>query len=157
MVIRLVPGFSLAAITLAWLPSFAFVLTLEGGNGVQVQTAAALYASTGDGLKEIVEAGMRTQAGEKIADLGNPAIANDGTVVFGALVQTEDRGYWRILRADPKATGQIKTAIEEEQVSDRCRPVITSDPRVAIGGDGSIVFVANDTTGNSVPAYARAS
>jgi hypothetical protein len=37
MVIRLVPGLSLAAIALAWLPSFAFVLTLEGGNWVQVQ------------------------------------------------------------------------------------------------------------------------
>jgi len=50
-----------------------------------------------------------------------PAIANDGTVVFGAMVQTQGRGYWRILRADPKATGQINAAIDDEQVSEYSR------------------------------------
>jgi len=45
--------------------------------------------------------------------------------------------------------GRIEELFNAAAFMEGCRPVITSDPRVAIGGDGSIVFVASDERGKS--------
>ena len=132
--------------------ALAFMLTMEGPGGPRVETASALYAAAPDGqIKKVLDAGTRVAGGGVIADLGNPAIETDGSLIFGALLQFDKRIEWRILRAGSMggSRGRIEELFNATAFMEGCRPAITSDPRVAIGGDGSIVFVAGDERGRS--------
>jgi hypothetical protein len=132
--------------------ALAFMLTMEGPEEPRVETASVLYATAPDGqIKRVLDAGTRVADGGVIADFGNPAIASDGSLIFGALLQFDKRVEWRILRADSmeSSRGRIEELFNAAATMEGCRPLITSDPRVAIGGDGSVVFVAADERGRT--------
>ena len=132
--------------------ALAFMLTMEGPEEPRVETASVLYATTPDGqIKKVLDAGTRVADGGVIADFGNPAIAADRSLIFGALLQFDKRVEWRILRADSmeSSRGRIEELFNAAATMEGCRPLITSDPRVAIGSDGSVVFVASDERGRT--------
>jgi len=132
--------------------ALAFMLTMGGAGGPRVETASVLYATTSDGqIKKVLDAGTRVAGGGVIADFGNPAIASDGSLIFGALLQFDKRVEWRILRADSmdSSRGRIEELFKVAATMEGCRPLIKSDPRVAIGSDGSVVFVASDERGRT--------
>src|SRR5262245_63302431 len=111
-------------------PALAFMLTMEGPDEPGVETASALYATTPDGqIKKVLDAGTRVADGGVIADFGNPAIASDGSLIFGALLQFDKRVEWRILRADSmdSSRGRIEELFNAAATIEGCRPQITSD------------------------------
>lgn len=124
--------------------AYPFVITLDGHDGLRVETAAALYAGSGSRLRKVVEVGMHTPGGGVIEDLGNPAIASHGAVVFAAQVRTGSKADWKIFRTGLDADSRLEAALDDASVSDQCRAVLQVDPGVAAASDGSLAFVAND-------------
>jgi len=131
--------------------AFAFRLSMDGGNSLRVETPAALYVSDAAGnLVKIVARGARVPGGGTIADFGIPAVAADGSVIFGADLRGEAVG-WRIFRADPSASGgvRIAPALGNSEGTAACRPQLKSDPQPVTTGVGSFVFIASDQFGRS--------
>jgi hypothetical protein len=129
----------------------AFRLNMEGGNSLRVETPAALYASDAAGhLVKIIARGAGVPGEGTIADFGIPAIAADGSVIFGADLRGEVVG-WRIFRADPNASGgvRIAPALGNSEGTAACRPLLKSDPQPVATGVGSFVFIASDQFGRS--------
>ena len=129
----------------------AFRLTMDGGNSLRVETPAALYASDAAGHQvKIIARGARVPGGGTIADFGIPAVAADGSVIFGADVRGEAVG-WRIFRGDPNALGDVRIApaLDDSEGTAACRPQLKSDPQPVATGVGSFVFIASDQFGRS--------
>jgi hypothetical protein len=144
-------GFLIAVALVAASEASAFRLTMNGGNSLRVETPAALYVGDAAGhLVKIVARGARVPGGGTIADFGIPAIATDGSVIFGADVRGEAVG-WRIFRADPTASGRVRIApaLGNSEETAACRPLLKSDPQAVAAGVGSFVFIASDQLGRS--------
>jgi hypothetical protein len=144
-------GVVIAVVLVAAPDASAFRLSMNGGNSLRVETPAALYASDAGGrLVKIVARGARVPGGGTIADFGIPAVAADGSVIFGADLRGEAVG-WRIFRADPDPSGgvRIAPALGNSEGTPACRPLLKSDPQAVASGIGSFVFVASDQFGRS--------
>ncbi|MBV8137496.1 MAG: hypothetical protein JO121_17985 [Deltaproteobacteria bacterium] len=148
---KMFAGFAIVVIALTVAAAHAFVITPDGENGLHVETPSALYASSTKGLTKVLETGKRVPAGGEIADLGNPALAPDGTLVFGALVNNAGKLEWRLLEVDPNSPPPVhlKEALSGATLTTQYRPVFPADPRVSIAGDGAIEFVASDQFGRA--------
>jgi hypothetical protein len=145
-------GFLIAMALLATQDASAFRLRMDGGNSLQVDTPAALYASDAGGhLVKIVGRGARVPGGGTIADFGTPAIATDGSVYFGADVRSEGSAAWRIFRADPNAAGGVRVTLvlRDSEKPTACRPLPKSDPQPVASADGSFVFIASNQLNRS--------
>jgi hypothetical protein len=141
-----------AAALLRTSAALAFMITMQGPDDARIETASGLYATVPDGrLKKIIDTGAQVAGGGVIADFGNPAIASDGSLFFPALLQFGKKFEWRILRAYLMEGSRARTEelFDTRTLVGGCRPNISSDPRIAIGGDGSIVFIAGDQHGRS--------
>jgi hypothetical protein len=129
----------------------AFRLSMDVGNSLRVETPAALYTSDAAGhLVKIVARGARVPGGGTIADFGIPAIAANGSVIFGADLRGEAVG-WRIFRAQFNASGAVRIApaLVGAKGTESCRPLLKSDPQPVVIGDGSLTFIASDQVGRS--------
>ena len=147
-VFRMTLSFMAAAGFFGISSALAFMINLEG----VVETPSALYASTPDGhLVRVLEAGASAPTGGTISEIGVPAVAPDGSLIFGAEVSVQDKVGWQIFRADPNGRNgvRIERVLEDSQMPRGCRPVLKTDPYVVAGSDGSIVFIANEEHGKS--------
>ena len=128
--------------------ALAYMLDWEGG----VETPSALYASAPGGhLVRILEAGASAPNGGTISEIGVPALALDGSLIFGAEVRKRDEVGWQIFRAYPAVgeAARIELVLNDSTMQPGCRPVLKTDPYAVAGSDGSIVFVAGDEYGGS--------
>lgn len=139
------------AIALPVTAAMAFVITPDGDRGLRVTTPSALYVGSDGVLKKVLDTGIGVPGGGEIADLGNPAIAPDGKVIFGALVANAGKVEWRLFRVEPSAIPEIRLEEVLKGVTLVCqhRPVFRSDPRVEISGDGSLAFATSDEFGTA--------
>ncbi|MBV8138645.1 MAG: hypothetical protein JO121_23905 [Deltaproteobacteria bacterium] len=144
-------GVLIAVVLVAAPDASAFRLSMNGGNSLRVETPAALYVTDpGGSLLKIVTRGASVPGGGTIADFGIPAIAADGSVIFGADLRGEHVG-WRIFRADLNASGgvRIARALGDSERGAACRPVLKSDLQPVVTGDGSLAFIASDQLSRS--------
>ena len=86
-----------------------------GAHACYVIAPRSLYVSDAGGrLVKIATRGAYVPGGGTIADFGIPAVAGDGSVIFGADVRGE-AVVWRIFRADPQRIGRRSDRIRTRQ------------------------------------------
>jgi hypothetical protein len=99
-------------------------------------------------LIKLLERGAPAPDGGTISDIGVPALALDGSVIFGAEVTGPDKTEWRIFRANPLAREpRVEPFLDHRSMHPGCRPSLKIDPRISASADGSVVFVGNEERG----------
>lgn len=145
-----------AAILLAASHAGAITLTLGGPEPESVSPVADLtstiWASTPDGiLVQIAAVGAAAPGGGTFSEMGVPAIAPDGQVIFGAEVSdAKSVARWEIFRGDLKAPpgSRVVRALESGAASPGCVPNIKLDPYPVAGSNGAIAFIAPEASGS---------
>jgi hypothetical protein len=145
-----------AAILLAASHAGAITLTLGGPDPESVSPAADLtstiWVSTPDGiLVQIAAVGAAAPGGGTFSEMGVPAIAPDGQVIFGAEVSDANSvARWEIFRGDLNAPSdrRVVRALESGAGSPGCVPNIKLDPYPVAGSNGAIAFIAPEASGS---------
>jgi hypothetical protein len=133
----------------------AFVLGMggvssQGGFEVNVgDQTDALYARSHDGREQLIaQSDVGYNGLPPFRDLGMPSIADDGSVVFGAMISENGRPRWILLRVNAAAT---KWTISRKSVPKPGGafpgPVLDVDPTPAQDSGGGITFVGGDSSG----------
>ena len=125
----------------------AYLLNLEGG----IETPGALYAQAPNGrLVKLLQRGASAPQGGTISDIGVPALAPDGSVIFGAEVTEPDKIEWRIFQVNPLShEPRVEPLLDDRPMNLGCRPALKIDPRLSTGADGSVAFVGNEERGGA--------
>ncbi len=143
------------AILIVARPARAVVFNIgapERSAGVDMNTASALYASSGrDGAATMIaQLGAIAPGGDVFEDLGVPSISPEGDVVFGAETVGQDgRPRWDIYRANVGAKGnqRIVRVLDETTMPDNCHPNFKVDPYAIAGAKGVVAFLAPEASG----------
>ena len=134
----------------------AITLTLGGPEPESVLPApdltSTIWVSTPDGiLVQIAAVGAAAPGGGTFSEMGMPAIAPDGQVIFGAEVSDANSvARWEIFRGDLNAPAdkRVVRALESASASPGCVPNIKLDPYPVAGSNGAIAFIAPEASGS---------
>jgi hypothetical protein len=145
-----------AAILLAASHAGAITLTLGGPEPESVSSApdlsSTVWGSSPDGaLLPIAAVGGAAPGGGTFSDMGVPAIAPDGQVIFGAEVSDANGvARWDIFRGDLTAPpgNRVVHALASGVATPGCVPNIKLDPYPVAGSNGAIAFIAPEASGS---------
>jgi hypothetical protein len=142
---------ALLAVTIAS-SAGAVSLTLGGSGASSLGDAAqALYASDSGGQSVLItEVGREAPDGAAFTEIGVPAMAPDGRVLFGAEeTEMDGRHRWDIFVGYPDAAPakRVARALSLKSTSGACSPQFHTDPYPAADADGEIAFIARDASG----------
>ena len=134
--------------------SFGNAFVLELGDGVAINRASGLYLHSRDGREtELVEIDARQDDLPILRDLGQPSVADDGSVLFSGMVFESGRPRWIMFRADAgDSLGRVMRIAIPKSNGAFPEPVMNVDPRPEFDAGGGLVFVARDAN-NSEAIY----
>ena len=126
--------------------SFANAFVLELGGGVVTNRAGGLYLHSRDGREtELVEVDARQDDLPILRDLGQPWVADDGSVLFSGMVFESGRPRWIMFRAEAgDSLGRVMRISIPGAKGAFPEPVMNVDPRPELDVGGGLVFVARD-------------
>lgn len=151
---KLMTAVAAVVLVAVWAPPSgrAFVLSLAGplgDDGAVIDEATVLYARSGRGIvHRLAEVGPPRGGLPELRDLGFPFVADDGSVIFAAMVAEDHRPRWTVFRADMQSTPLKISKIQLPNSNDSfAAPILRADPWPAIDARGDLIFCAQDTDG----------
>ncbi|HEY6418234.1 MAG TPA: hypothetical protein VIX59_04455 [Candidatus Binataceae bacterium] len=138
---------ALLAILLWTIDAHAVSLTLQGnGAGVEMNAAAAVYASDSAGASRLITAvDEPSPDGGVFTEVGVPSMMPDGRVLFGAESKSGSLNpVWAIYigNADAAPSRRVTTAITVKSQQGDCAPAFRGDPYPVADADGNIAFMS---------------
>lgn len=122
----------------------AFVFELGGVSPESGNPTGALYFHSRDGRETMLaEVDVHHDGLPTLADLGQPSVADDGSIVFGGMVFENRRPHWILFRSEPGASPRRVSRILIPDSGGAFPPLVLNvDPRPAVDSEGGVIFMA---------------
>lgn len=127
----------------------AFLFKLGAPSADKINPVGAIYLHSHDGREILLaEVDAWHDGLPTLADLGQPSVAYDGSILFGGMVFENGRPRWILFHADTGSTsGRVSRILIPDSRGVFPDPVLNVDPEPALDSDGGLIFVSRDTSG----------